>query len=83
VQPKLPPQPVTEEAKKIDEVGERHEFVSREPQMRIERVRGTEPIDVLSVKGPLAVLNRFKKLCNETGKPYWRILDEMMQAMGR
>jgi hypothetical protein len=83
VQPKAPPTPPAEEAKKVDEVAERHEFVSREPQMRIERVRGSEPIDVLSVKGPLTVLNRFKALCNETGKPYWRILDEMMTQAGR
>ena len=83
VQPKGPLQPPPEEAKRVDEIGERHDFVSREPQLRIERIRGTEPIDVLSVKGPLTVLNRFKALCNETGKPYWRIIDEMLTLAGK
>src|SRR3954466_8550912 len=32
---------------KLDEIAERHEFVSREPVLRVERMRGAEPIDVL------------------------------------
>ncbi len=68
---------------KLDEVAEHHSFVSREPMLRVERVRGAEPIDVLSVKGPLSVLNRFKNFCNETGQPYWRAIDTMLKEMGR
>jgi hypothetical protein len=68
---------------KLDEIAERHEFVSREPVLRVERMRGAEPIDVLSVKGPLSVLNRFKNYCNETDQPYWRAIDSMLKATGR
>jgi hypothetical protein len=82
VQPK-PAAPPEVMDTKLDEVAERHEFVSREPVVRIERVRGAEPIDVLSVKGPLSVLNRFKNFCNETDQPYWRAIDAMLKAMGR
>ena len=84
VQPKAAAElPPADEARRVDEIGERHAFTSREPVMRVERIRGAEPIDVLSVKGPLAVLNRFKIYCNETGQPYWRVLDEMLRQVGR
>ncbi len=82
VQPKPAVPPELMDAK-LDEVAERHDFVSREPVVRVERVRGAEPIDVLSVKGPLSVLNRFKNFCNETDQPYWRAIDAMLKTMGR
>jgi hypothetical protein len=83
VAPKPAPGTPTQEAvTKLDAAAEGHGFVSREPMVRVERVRGGEPIDVLSVKGPLAVLNRFKRYCNETGLPYWRALDQMLRDRG-
>ena len=82
VQPRAAASPEVTDSK-LDEVAERHSFVSREPMVRVERVRGAEPIDVLSVKGPLSVLNRFKHFCNETGQPYWRAIDTMLKEMGR
>jgi hypothetical protein len=84
IQPKAAPAAqAPDEEKRVDQVAQRHDFVSRETLTRVERVRGTEPIDVMSVKGPLSVLSRFKQYCNETNQPYWRVLDEMMKQMGR
>ncbi len=83
VAPKPAPGASTPEADpKLDAVAEERGFVSREPVVRVERVRGSEPIDVLSVKGPLSVLNRFKQYCNDTGQPYWRALDAMLKDRG-
>ena len=75
-----PGAPTPEAVTKLDAA--EHGFVSREPMTRVERVRGSEPIDVLSVKGPLSVLNRFKQYCNQTGQPYWRALDQMLRDRG-
>ena len=77
-----PGTPTPEAVAKLDAAAEGHGFVSREPLARVERVRGSEPIDVLSVKGPLSVLNRFKRYCNETDQPYWRALDQMLRDRG-
>src|SRR5215217_5476299 len=77
-----PGTPTPEAVAKLDAAAEGHGFVSREPLTRVERVRGSEPIDVLSVKGPLTVLNRFKQYCNQTGLPYWRALDQMLRDRG-
>jgi hypothetical protein len=77
-----PGTPSPETVSKLDAVAEGHGFVSREPMTRVERVRGNEPIDVLSVKGPLTVLNRFKQYCNQTDQPYWRALDQMLRDRG-
>ncbi len=77
-----PATPTPEDTNKVDAAAAGQGFVSREPMVRVERVRGGEPIDVLSVKGPLAVLNRFKQYCNDTGQPYWRALDSMLRDRG-
>ena len=77
-----PGAPAPDAVTRLDAAAEGHGFVSREPMMRVERVRGSEPIDVLSVKGPLSVLNRFKQYCNDTGQPYWRALDAMLRDRG-
>jgi hypothetical protein len=83
VTPKAAPAaPTVDVTARIDAAAEGRGFVSREPLVRIERVRGSEPIDVLSVKGPLSVLNRFKKYCNDTDQPYWRALDAMLRDRG-
>src|SRR5215207_1636503 len=77
-----PGAPTPDAVAKLDAAADGHGFVSREPMTRVERVRGSAPIDVLSVKGPLSVLNRFKQYCNETGQPYWRALDQMLRDRG-
>jgi hypothetical protein len=69
---------------KIDEAAERHGFVSREPMTRVKRVRQSEPIEVLSVKGPLSVMNRFKEYANAEGHTsYWTAIDALLKRAGR
>jgi hypothetical protein len=82
VQPK--PAPAPEPIEAIDEVAERREFKSREPMTRVKRVRQAEPIEVLSVKGPLSVMNRFKEYANEEGHTsYWTAIDALLKRAGR
>jgi hypothetical protein len=82
VQPK--PAPAPEPIEAIDEVAERREFKSREPMIRVKRVRQSEPIEVLSVKGPLSVMNRFKEYANEEGHTsYWTAIDALLRRAGR
>jgi hypothetical protein len=82
VQPK--PAPAPEPIEAIDEVAERREFKSREPLTRVKRVRQSEPIEVLSVKGPLSVMNRFKEYANAEGHTsYWTAIDALLKQAGR
>jgi hypothetical protein len=68
------------ELKRLDEIGERLGFESREPKMRLERVRAVEPNDVLSIKGPISALNEFKLYASEyDGLAYWRVLGEILK----
>jgi hypothetical protein len=68
----------------IDAVADRHDFVSREPAQRVKRSRIDGPIEVLSVKGPLEVMNRFKTFCNEEQhSSYWQALDKLLKGVGR
>ncbi len=83
VVPKHAPRgPAADAISKVDTVAADHGFISREPVARVERIRTTEPIDVLSVKGPLSVINRFKQYCNDTGNSYWRSIDEFLRERG-
>jgi hypothetical protein len=82
VQPK--PVPAPEPIETVDEIAERREFVSREPARRVKRVRQSEPIEVLSVKGPLSVMNRFKEYANSEGHTsYWTAIDALLRQAGR
>lgn len=68
----------------IDAVADRHDFVSREPMQRVKRSRMEGPIEVLSIKGPLEVMNRFKTFCNEEGhSSYWQAMDTLLKGIGR
>lgn len=76
------PAPVGEGA--TEDVAERHEFVSREPAKRLKRTRSNEPIEILSVKGPLSVLNRFKAYANDHGHAsYWTALEALLHLAGK
>ena len=78
IQPKPAAPPEAVEA--IDEVAERREFKSREPVTRVKRVRMNEPIEVLSIKGPLSVMNRFKEYANAEGHTsYWTAIDALLR----
>jgi hypothetical protein len=82
IQPKqaAPSEPI----EAIDEVAERREFKSREPVTRVKRVRMNEPIEVLSIKGPLSVMNRFKEYANAEGHTsYWTAIDALLRRAGR
>jgi hypothetical protein len=82
IQPK--PAERSEPVDAIDQVAERHEFKSREPATRVKRVRQSEPIEVLSVKGPLSVMNRFKEYANAEGHTsYWTAIDTLLRQAGR
>ena len=70
----------SESVEAIDEVAERREFKSREPVTRVKRVRMNEPIEVLSIKGPLSVMNRFKEYANAEGHTsYWTAIDALLR----
>jgi hypothetical protein len=78
IQPK--PAAPSEPVEAIDEVAERREFKSREPVTRVKRVRMNEPIEVLSIKGPLSVMNRFKEYANAEGHTsYWTAIDALLR----
>lgn len=82
VQPKPAPEP--EPIAVVDEIAERREFVSREPVKRVKRVRMNEPIEVLSIKGPLSVMNRFKEYANAEGHTsYWTAIDALLRKAKR
>ena len=82
IQPK--PAAPSEPVETIDEVAERREFKSREPVTRVKRVRMNEPIEVLSIKGPLSVMNRFKEYANAEGHTsYWTAIDALLRRAGR
>ena len=84
VQPKPAPELAPEPMAAVDEIAERREFISREPARRVKRVRQSEPIEVLSVKGPLSVMNRFKEYANSEGHTsYWTAIDALLKQAGR
>jgi hypothetical protein len=87
IKPQTEPKPApATETLKLDAIADKHEFVSREPATRVkrERVRNqTGPIEVLSVKGPLDVMNRFKDYCNAQGhSSYWQAIDALLRKAG-
>jgi hypothetical protein len=85
IQPKSSePSERSEPIEVIDQIAERREFKSREPATRVRRVRQSEPIEVLSVKGPLSVMNRFKEYANAEGHTsYWTAIDALLKRAGR
>lgn len=83
IEPDAPDVPAPSTAA-IDAIADRHDFSSREPVRRVKRSRIDGPIEVLSVKGPLEVMNRFKTFCNEEGhSSYWQALDTLLKGVGR
>lgn len=66
-----------------DRAAERAGFQSREAVQRVKRIRKTsDPLDQAFVRAPIAVINRFKQYCNETGMSYGEALDELMRKSG-
>jgi hypothetical protein len=83
VKPVVAPAPSAREEAAADQVAERNNFVSREPAQRLKRVRSSEPIEIISVKGPLSVMNRFKAFANEGHGSYWEAIDDLLKRAGR
>lgn len=68
---------------KEDALAERHGFTSREPTVRVEKVRKKNQIqDTVYVRGPLEMTNRFKEFCNEHGYSYGEGLEALMKKAG-
>jgi hypothetical protein len=82
VKPAAPATPSARDEEAADQVAERNNFVSREPAQRLKRVRSTEPIDIISVKGPLSVMNRFKAFANGGHGSYWEAIDDLLRRAG-
>lgn len=82
IKPAAEPEPEIP-VEKLDEVAERHGFVSREPVTRVEKVRKKNQIqDTVYVRGPLEMTNRFKEFCNENGYSYGEGLEALMKRAG-
>lgn len=82
IKPAIEPEPEIP-VEKLDEVAERHGFVSREPVTRVEKVRKKNQIqDTVYVRGPLEMTNRFKEFCNENGYSYGEGLEALMKRAG-
>lgn len=75
------PTPVKKEREpNIDKVAEKVGFVSREPLVRVEKVRKKMQVqDTLYVRAPLEMTNRFKEFCNEHGYSYGEGLEALMK----
>lgn len=63
-----------------DDAAERAGFVSREPTVRVEKIRKKNQIqDTVYVRAPLEMTNRFKAFCNEHGYSYGEGLEALMK----
>ncbi|WP_152048886.1 helix-turn-helix domain-containing protein [Aureimonas psammosilenae] len=70
-------------AEEADRAAKWLDIVSPETVTRVKRVRIDGPIDVLSIKGPLDVMNRFKTFANAAGHmSYWAAIDDLLKHAG-
>lgn len=77
----IKPEPESEESvpdHKLDEVAERHGFVSREPVQKIVRRRETEASANLNIRPPISTYNRFVSWAMENRLSYPEALKELM-----
>jgi hypothetical protein len=64
--------------RKIDEVAEKHGFVSREPIQKMSRRKPAEPSANLNIRPPISTFNRFLQFCEENRYSYPEALKELM-----
>ncbi|WP_320188897.1 hypothetical protein RMS29_028225 (plasmid) [Agrobacterium rosae] len=64
--------------RKLDEVAERHGFVSREPVQKIIRRKEAEPSANLNIRPPISTYNRFVSWAMENRLSYPEALKELM-----
>jgi hypothetical protein len=67
---------------KIDEVGERHGFVAREPVQKMTRRKPSEPSANLNIRPPVTTFNRFLVFCEINRMSYPEALKELMDRAG-
>ncbi|MVA59624.1 hypothetical protein [Agrobacterium vitis] len=67
---------------KIDEVGERHGFVTREPLQKLTRRKPSEPSANLNIRPPITTFNRFLLFCEKNRMSYPEALKELMDRAG-
>jgi hypothetical protein len=63
---------------RIDEVGERHGFVAREPVQKLTRRKPSEPSANLNIRPPVTTFNRFVLFCEKNRMSYPEALKELM-----
>ena len=63
---------------KIDEIGERHGFVTREPVQKLSRRKPAEPSANLNIRPSITVFNRFVQFCEDNRMSYPEALKELM-----
>jgi hypothetical protein len=64
--------------RKVDEVAEKHGFVSREPVQKIVRRKEAEPSGNLNIRPPLSTYNRFVQWAIDNNLSYPQALKELM-----
>lgn len=64
--------------RKLDEVAERHGFVTREPVQKIVRRKEAEPSANLNIRPPISTYNRFVKWAMDNRLSYPEALRELM-----
>lgn len=67
---------------RIDEVGERHGFVAREPIQKLTRRKPSEPSANLNIRPPITTFNRFLIFCEQNRMSYPEALKELMDRAG-
>lgn len=67
---------------RIDEVGERHGFVTREPLQKLTRRKPSEPSANLNIRPPITTFNRFLLFCEKNRMSYPEALKELMDRAG-
>jgi hypothetical protein len=68
---------------RVDAVGARHGFTSREPMERIYKNEGSKEASVpLSIRPPVSVANRFIAFCKQHRYSYWEGLADLMKHRG-
>ena len=70
---------------KSDAVAKAHGFTSREPAQPVllkkrRRVQHEEPVDQLSIRGPVRVLNGFIDYCEANQLSYWEAMEQLVEG---
>jgi hypothetical protein len=66
----------------VDSAGERHGFVSREPDIQLRRRKPVEPVVTLHTRAPVRVAQPFQEFCEKNRYSYWEGIEELMILAG-